>query len=575
MFSFNKRTKVFIVKRPFIKTMSKEYDLSKSYWKPLLIAILPSSYFWILATFFFLIYSFDMLWYVKEFQIFSSDNSILSELIVLSVVAVPTALGIGLTGNYIDRRPENLGKLILSGLLGSSIMLLADTVSMGIKNGILILFAVGSMGLFLGIEITSAFVLFSVLTQWNCRGRVYALSNLLFAIFTFLLIFVSEITELRFFLAFPIISIFGILISLFLFFPITRMKFWQNDKWPTKDIQIFKRYSVQAYSLAHISIYLMLGLTIGSLAQAGFTIFMDITMESHATFWIIVILGTIISILPAGALADRWGRKTLTILAVYGILGASLLVGFIELNFTTFTLASLLIGIAFAFLHPTLDSSLWIDLASKDSIGRYLGINGLTLGAGLAAGFLISYFLFLDIISSILNYMVFFYIGLAVLTLFPLFWTSDSYPPLEFFLLLVINEAGVPIFHYQFGHKKELRVDLPLISGALSAVGTFMVEATGEEEGRLNLVNHGSHFILTDESKRKTNITAAIFSNKNDHELQVSLRKFLLKFHEKYETELVEWKGNLDAFKDAYVEAEQIFGPLITLSRDEQLVTNI
>ena len=557
------------------KIMSNESELNKSFWKPLLLAILPSSYFWILATFFFLIYSFDMLWYVKEFQIFGSDTSALSELLVLSIVAVPTALGIGLTGQYIDRKPENLGKLILGGLFGSSLMLLLDTISMGIKNGILILFAAGSMGLFLGIEIASAFVLFSVLTQWNCRGRVYAISNLVFAIFTFLLILISEVSELRFFLAFPIISVFGIIISLFLFFPLKKMKFWRNDKWPTKDIQILQRSSVQAYSLAHISIYLMLGLTIGSLAQAGFTLFMGITMESHATFWSIVILGTIISILPAGALADRWGRKTLTILAVYGILGASLLVGFIELNFTTFTLASLIIGVAFAFLHPTLDSSLWSDLASKDSIGRYFGINGLSLGAGLAAGFLISYFFFLDIISSILNYMVFFYIGLAVLTLFPLFWTSDSYPPLEFFLLLVINEAGVPIFHYQFGHKKELQVDLPLISGALSAVGTFMVEATGEKDGRLNLVNHGSHFILTDESKGKTNVTAAIFSNKNDHELQVLLRKFIQKFQEKYETELVEWKGNLDTFKDAYIEAEMIFGPLITLSHEEQLVTNI
>ena len=49
---------------------------------------------------------------------------------------------------------------------------------------------------------------------------------------------------------------------------------------------------------------------------------------------------------------------------------------------------------------------------------------------------------------------------------------------MEFFLLLVINDAGIPIFHYDFGREKELKVDLPLISGALSAVGSFMLEAT-------------------------------------------------------------------------------------------------
>ena len=149
---------------------------------------------------------------------------------------------------------------------------------------------------------------------------------------------------------------------------------------------------------------------------------------------------------------------------------------------------------------------------------------------------------------------------------------SDSFPPLEFFLLLVINEAGVPIFHYSFDRKQELKVDLPLISGALSAVSSFMNEATGEKGAKLNLVRHGTHFILSDSNIEGEKVTATIFANKNDPELSIILSKFLNRFLTKYEEELRNWNGEIGVFKDAIDDAEEIFGPLITIPTTEPMI---
>jgi hypothetical protein len=236
-----------------------------------------------------------------------------------------------------------------------------------------------------------------------------------------------------------------------------------------------------------------------------------------------------------------------------------------ELNSFAFLFGAIIIGISFAFVHPSLDSSIWADLASQDSIGRYyyLGFTSLVLGlvTGLTLG-IISIEIFK---TQLLIFNVFFLIVVAVLASLPLFWTSDSSPPLFFYLLLLINDAGIPIFHYDFKRTQDLKVDLPLISGALSAVGSFMLEATGEVGARLNLVRHGSNFILSD--KGKFGISGAIFANKNDPELQGLLQKFITRFENKFSDKIVAWNGNVREFDDAVHDAEEIFGPLVTIEQ--------
>ena len=274
-------------------------------------------------------------------------------------------------------------------------------------------------------------------------------------------------------------------------------------------------------------------------------------------------IGSFIFIFPSGYLSDAFGRKTLIIFATTGIVLASLLIGIFN-STLAYIISTLLIGASFAFVHTSLDSSLWVDLASRDSIGRYNSLNFQSLGLGFLIGFLVSFYFYLDLFPDFLRINILILLGLAMFASLPLFWISDSFPPLEFFLLLVTNsKSGIPLFHYNFRSDESLKVDLSLISGALTALSSFMVEATGERQGRLSLVRHGTHFIISHESE--LGLTGAIFCNKNDPELLRLLKKFLQRFQDKYKDQIQSWQGNLNTFDNANNEAEEIFGHLITI----------
>ncbi len=547
----------------------------------LLIAILPSSYFWTAGTYFFLIKGFELIEYAKDQALLGGflGTTYWGDLIIGIFYAIPPLLAIGVIGELIDKRPNLVGKITFYSLLGAAISLLAFLFFLKALNAFFTLLMVPVFLTSLASLATSSHAIYGAVTKWNFRGRGFAIGNAIFAATVIALLIFSGMQNWDFYISLLVISLLGFIVAV-VFYQITKTwSYWQNDAWPTASSEILRRNSVQAYFFSHVLIYFMLGLTIGSLAQEGvssnYTEFLNIELGAFETFWAILILGSLLFVLPAGYLADQWGRKTLTILATYGIVLASLIAslhGLIDPNFDflIYTLTAFTIGCAFALLHPTLDSSLWIDLASKDSIGRYCDINVYSLIAGLVPGFAISYF-FLFELTEYRNIMVLIYIGLAVIAVLPLFWVSDSYPPLEFFLLLVINDGGMPIFHYSFG-KESLKIDLPLISGALSAVGSFMLEATGEKGAKLNLVRHGSHFILSDQNTDGERITATMFSNKNDPELLIILSKFLQQFVDTYAEEIKTWKGDLKVFKDAVGIAEDIFGPLITIHRDEQMI---
>ncbi|MHA1973998.1 MAG: hypothetical protein ACTSW1_13450 [Candidatus Hodarchaeales archaeon] len=142
--------------------------------KNLLIAILPSSFFWILATFFFLIYSFDMIDFVKKeitFQLEFLSMTPSGDLIIMTVIAVPTGLAIGLIGRLIDRNPQFTRILLLTSVPLSSLALLTDVFALFIRNEFLVLIAIFILGLLLGIEVTAGNVLFCVLIKTKHREK--------------------------------------------------------------------------------------------------------------------------------------------------------------------------------------------------------------------------------------------------------------------------------------------------------------------------------------------------------------------------------------------------------------------
>ncbi|MHA1543250.1 MAG: hypothetical protein ACTSQH_09765, partial [Candidatus Hodarchaeales archaeon] len=108
--------------------------------------------------------------------------------------------------------------------------------------------------------------------------------------------------------------------------------------------------------------------------------------------------------------------------------------------------------------------------------------------------------------------------------------------------------------------KLDTDIELTLLSGALTAVSSFMNE-TLKEEGTLNLVKHGNHFILTDKDPN-TRVSAVIFSNKPDPELKKALRDFQIEFGAEYGKFLKTWNGARNVFDGAVDIAEKVFGHL-------------
>jgi hypothetical protein len=159
-----------------------------------------------------------------------------------------------------------------------------------------------------------------------------------------------------------------------------------------------------------------------------------------------------------------------------------------------------------------------------------------------------------------LDFITYFLIILAIIAAFPLFWISDSYKPLDFTLLMVIEEGGLPLFDYVFQNKLDTNIELTLLSGALTAVSSFMSE-TLKEKGTLSLVKHGNHFIMTDKNA-DTGISAVIFSNKPDPELKKALREFQTEFCAEYGKHLKTWNGARNIFDGAVDIAEKVFGHL-------------
>ena len=524
------------------------------------IFILPIMYSWAVIINYVLFYVFDLVNFVNDNNLDPFHNTTL----LLAMWAIPIGITISLTGMLIDRLPSLLNKLVIISLLGSSLSLLLLLISFLILNSYLMLIATILFGFFIGISIISGQTLYSISTHLNNRNKSYSLVIFGASLISMITIafFDSFSPNSHFIIPLFIVSVIGIIFSMiFIIFSQKYNLKWKNDNWPTKLKKILTRPSVIVYFWTHTLIWMMLGLMIGSLAQtqkASTLKFLQdfFSISPYKGFWIVVLLGSLIAVIPAGILSDYLGRKTLIIFTTTGIVLASLVVAI----FDQFLISTLIIGISFACVHAF--SSLWVDLASRDSIGRYNSLNFQSLGLGFLIGFFVSYYIYLNL-SYNLQINIFIMLGLAVFASLPLYFISDSFPPLEFFLLLVTNRSGIPLFYYDFMNDESLKVDLSLISGALTALSTFMVEATGESNGRLSLVRHGTHFILTDETE--FGLTAAIFSNKNDPELQRLLKKFLFQFQKKYKDILPTWMGNTQTFEDSVNDAESIFGHLISI----------
>ncbi|MFX0122828.1 MAG: MFS transporter [Candidatus Hodarchaeota archaeon] len=537
--------------------------------KTILTVIIPSIFSWLLASLLLLIYSFDILKKVET----SPNNPFLGlGVLILGFILFLIIFMLYFTGTMLDKHPEYLRVSVLIGMVGSSISVIVS-ISF-IEESLLLMAGLISLAFFFGILLTSSGTLFAGLTDMWDRGKTYSYGIFAFIVITLVSIlggggfshqFQSGLLSHSFVSVLISIGILGVILSLiFLFLTRDLGTPWKNDKWPTKFRKIVGRRSVRAYLLSHILLYTMLGISIASFSQIGELLNIswhigEFDLPVDKTFWFFVLVGDLLIILPAGYFTDLFGRKNMIVAAIYGLVFASLIFG-LEQTPTSFLISALVIGFSFALLHPTLDSSLWADLSPRDGLGRYYAMGFVSLAFGLGLGSAFGHWILKPLVTNLANieFITYLITILAILAALPLFWVSDSYKPLDFNLLLVIEEGGLPIFDYAFNKELDTSIELTLLSGALKAVSSFMSE-TMKDKGDLNLVRHGNHFILTE---IKEGISTAIFSNKQDPELHTALRDFLEQFHNRYVETLKNWRGTRSLFDGAVDIAEEVFGHL-------------
>jgi MFS family permease len=280
------------------------------------------------------------------------------------------------------------------------------------------------------------------------------------------------------------------------------------------------------------------------------------SIDQRIIFWGLVFLGDLIAVIPAGIIADRVGRKNLIVIGAYLIVVSMLNLGLSE-NIWMYLFSAYILGISFGLIHPA--ASVWCDLSPLDSIGRYMALNYLSLLQGVGVGLFLGLFVLQENVSTI-SYIL---IGVTVLALLPLFFVSDSYQPLDIFLLL-LSINGMACFDYAFKVDKEVtQKDLSLVAGALSAISTFF-ETVDKQHATLDLVRHGNVYVVQTKTQIESGeLVGTLFANKNDPELYRHLKDFVGNFCSKYSGPLKNWQGELLVFQGASDIAEEVFGPLL------------
>jgi MFS family permease len=521
------------------------------------LTIISITITWLITALVLLVYSFNYLDIIND-QITSYIDL---KTIILFLTASFAILSLLLTGYLIDKRPDLIHLIFGISLVISIISL----ILIGTFEDLIIGFAFVILGISLGGLTGASGAYYGGFTKRIHRGKTYSAGIALFALLSVLIIAYLNLTGVvnstR--LAMYLIALIGVIFFILFLFLNRSVKPWKNDKWPTKLKQILDRKTVQSYLLTHFILYFMIGLAIQAISATGDGLVIEneflLKFDPVDLFWLVVFLFDFIISLGAGYIIDlRKNRKTILIVSIY-IIALAILIFAIEKSLFTYLFSAGLLGISVAFIHVTIDSSIWADLSPRDALGRYFAFGFTSLILGVSLGYSFGLILNFFWITQAINIAGLVLILLAAVSMFPLFFVSDTAKPLNFSLLLAITKGGMPCFSYNFGKQVQTKIELPMLAGALQAISTFMSE-TIDKDSQLSLVEHGEYLIISEWDK---DLTAAIFVNKGDSEIRKKLRKFIKVFMERYEKDMKEWYGDTTSFADAEDIVENVFGPLI------------
>lgn len=515
---------------------------------------------WTITALILLIFSFSYL-----DTAYMEFNDII-KVLIMGITVILAVLAIFFTGREIDYNPDKLPILTIVGFYGTILSLIFINFLTDYGGGIIGFLILGTS---LGTLTATAHIYYGVYTPRNYRSRVYGLAMLLFSLISIAIIYLQgELTKVTTIIVQDedvvkensIILVLALLaiVGLILFMILRKIPKFTNDSFPTAFNDIINRGSVQNFLATHFLIYILLGLTIQNITincDVFLTERIVFSLDNVDLFWFLALIGLGVSSPFSGYIADRFGKKLPGTIGIYGIAISLLLYATDTSSIPTFLISAISLGIMVSLITVTFDSAIWADLSPRDALGRYfaLGFSSLILGIGVGYG--LGKFILAEAFS--IQTVAFFLIFLAFISAFPLFFTSDTKPPLNFQLLLISQPGGRLCFNYKFKENKA-KINLGLLAGALEAVGSFMSE-TMDDNSKLNLVKQGSNFIL---AERHGNTSAALLVNKPSKEVQDRLNLFVRKFEEKYETALERWIGNLNVFEDADELVEELFGPL-------------
>ena len=130
--------------------------------------------------------------------------------------------------------------------------------------------------------------------------------------------------------------------------------------------------------------------------------------------------------------------------------------------------------------------------------------------------------------------------------------------------LFVLSKQGVSMYSYSFG----IEMTTPeLISGMISALSTFIKEATGSKQSLRTIDQQDKKVIL----KQGENLTVALLCDKDIPIIHKRISKFTDAFENKYGKYLLSWRGEQHIFKDAEVIVKKYF----PVSMEEQVIRGV
>lgn len=118
--------------------------------------------------------------------------------------------------------------------------------------------------------------------------------------------------------------------------------------------------------------------------------------------------------------------------------------------------------------------------------------------------------------------------------------------------LFITTTEGLDVFNYTFG---TLKIDPALISGMLTAIISFVKEATRSRQF-LRTIEHGDVVLVVEYGKY---VFATIVTDQETPDLRIKLRKFLDKFETRHADILSKWTGQIPDLEKDKKLAESIF----------------